>query len=102
MTPSVSDHFNGKTFYQHHPGAAARRFALLRWRLTAKPKPWPAHVALPAVAPLPPVTGESVAVTWLGHASFLIRSARGNFLIDPVFSERASPFTWIGPRRVHA
>jgi L-ascorbate metabolism protein UlaG (beta-lactamase superfamily) len=101
MTPAVSDHFNGKTFYQHHHQTAARRFALLRWRLTAKPKPWPSEVTLPAVAPLPPLGGDSVAVTWLGHASFLIRSARGNFLIDPVFSERASPFTWIGPRRVH-
>ncbi|HEY3491422.1 MAG TPA: MBL fold metallo-hydrolase, partial [Solirubrobacterales bacterium] len=30
-----------------------------------------------------------------------IRSGRGNFLIDPVFSERVSPVAWMGPRRVH-
>src|SRR5258706_8319330 len=101
MTPPVSDHFNGKTFFQRHDGYAWRRFDLLRWRLTAKPKPWPRDVTIkpPALPPAP--RGREVIVTWLGHASFLLQTTRGNFLIDPVFSERASPFTWIGPRRVH-
>src|SRR5947207_751598 len=100
MTPAPSDHFNGKTFFQPHH-RLGRRFDLLRWRLTAKPKPWPERVSLGAQIPPPAPHGHEVVVTWLGHATFLFQTTRGNFLIDPVFSERVSPFTWIGPRRVH-
>ncbi|KAK5352799.1 hypothetical protein LTR07_004818 [Exophiala xenobiotica] len=45
-------------------------------------------------------------VTWIGHASFLLQTSRPegatrgiNILCDPVFSERTSPFTWLGPKR---
>lgn len=48
-------------------------------------------------------------VTWIGHASFLLQSSqpegatRGiNILCDPVFSERTSPVTWLGPKRYTA
>ena len=100
MTPAPSDHFNGKTFFQAHH-RFGRRFDVLRWRLSAKPKRWPERVELEKLPPPSALQGREVVVTWLGHASFLVRTARANFLIDPVFAERASPFTWIGPRRVH-
>ncbi len=38
----------------------------------------------------------------LGHSTVLLK-LRGHFWItDPVFAERASPFTWMGPKRFHA
>ena len=38
----------------------------------------------------------------LGHSTVLLK-LRGRFwLTDPVFSERASPFSWMGPKRFHA
>ncbi len=38
----------------------------------------------------------------LGHSTILLK-LRGKFwLTDPVFSERASPFQWMGPKRFHA
>ena len=37
----------------------------------------------------------------LGHSSHLLKLQGRYWLIDPVFSERASPFQWIGPRRFH-
>ncbi len=40
-------------------------------------------------------------VTYIGHASFLIQTAGLNILLDPVWSERASPFSFIGPKRVN-
>ncbi|HET9957220.1 MAG TPA: MBL fold metallo-hydrolase [Polyangiaceae bacterium] len=46
---------------------------------------------------VPPVSG--LRVTWLGHATTLIEIDGKHVLTDPVWSERASPFTWIGPRR---
>src|SRR5438067_5652582 len=101
MTPPLSDHFNGKTFFQPTGARAWRRFDLLRWRLTAKPKPWPPRISFALAPPLPAPKGDAVVVTWIGHATFLIRTARESLLIDPVFSKRASPFSWIGPQRMH-
>jgi L-ascorbate metabolism protein UlaG (beta-lactamase superfamily) len=39
---------------------------------------------------------------WLGHASALIEIDGVRILTDPVFSQRVSPFQWIGPARLHA
>lgn len=37
----------------------------------------------------------------LGHSSFLLKMSGKFWLLDPVFSERASPFSFIGPKRFH-
>jgi L-ascorbate metabolism protein UlaG (beta-lactamase superfamily) len=41
-------------------------------------------------------------VTWIGHATALIQAGGVNILTDPIWSERASPFSFIGPKRVRA
>lgn len=48
----------------------------------------------------PPV--EGLRVTWLGHSTLLVEIDGKNLLLDPVWGERASPFTWAGPKRFHA
>ncbi|MEJ8812363.1 MBL fold metallo-hydrolase [Variovorax ureilyticus] len=40
-------------------------------------------------------------VVRLGHSSHLLKLHGKYWLIDPVFSERASPFQWVGPKRFH-
>ena len=40
-------------------------------------------------------------ISYVGHASFLIQTAGLNILLDPVWSERASPFRFAGPKRVN-
>ncbi|CAA0101159.1 putative protein [BD1-7 clade bacterium] len=45
---------------------------------------------------------ETLRFVKLGHSSLLIDLAGKRFLIDPVFSERASPVQWIGPKRFHS
>lgn len=45
------------------------------------------------------VTEDSVIK--LGHSTTLLKLAERFILIDPVFSERASPVQWIGPKRFH-
>lgn len=45
---------------------------------------------------------EDLAVTWYGHASVLIEIAGQRILADPMWSERASPVSFVGPKRLHA
>ena len=40
-------------------------------------------------------------VVRLGHSSHLLKLRGKYWLIDPVFSERASPVQWAGPKRFH-
>ena len=58
-------------------------------------------ISAPPIAPArfatPPASG--LRVTWLGHATALLEIDGARVLTDPVWSERASPLTWIGPRR---
>jgi len=58
--------------------------------------------------PLQPITKEVLAnnetqptVYRLGHSSVLIQLDGEYVLTDPVFSERASPVQWVGPKRFH-
>ena len=39
-------------------------------------------------------------VIWIGHSTFLIKKNGHTILTDPIFSERASPFKRIGPKRL--
>ncbi len=39
---------------------------------------------------------------WIGHSTYLINTGRLTILTDPVFSKRASPFSWAGPKRLIA
>lgn len=38
--------------------------------------------------------------TWMGHSSVLIRMDGLSYLTDPMWSSRASPFQFMGPRRL--
>ena len=44
---------------------------------------------------------EQTSIVRLGHSTLLLKVANQLWLIDPVFGERASPFSFIGPKRFH-
>lgn len=43
---------------------------------------------------------RETTVTWIGHASLLVQIGGVNILTDPNLSERASPVSFMGPKRV--
>lgn len=43
----------------------------------------------------------NLRVTWLGHSTVLIELSNKIILTDPVFAQRASPLSYIGPKRFH-
>ena len=51
-------------------------------------------------AALAPPAGNGPHVTWIGHSTLLFTYRCLSVLTDPVFSERASPFGFTGPKRV--
>ena len=42
---------------------------------------------------------DELSVTWVGHSTTVLQFGRINFLTDPMWSERASPVSFAGPRR---
>ena len=94
-----SDHFDGRRFFYPGPPSERGLVDFLRWQLGGRAPRWPRQVpGPPAVVPLAPA-GEGLALTWIGHASFLIRTSAGSWLTDPVFSDRIGPVKGWGPRR---
>jgi L-ascorbate metabolism protein UlaG (beta-lactamase superfamily) len=98
MSARVSDHFNGRRF-SNPLGAASRSFIDVP-RMLAEPRtPWPRRVDVVPQRP-PALDGARVVVTFIGHSTFLIQTAAGNILTDPMYSDCAGPFNLVGPRRV--
>ena len=91
-------HFDGERFF--NPTRANGQPVSAVPRMLAEPRErWPAHVPVDVQQP-PSLDGASATVTFVGHSTFLIQTPSGNILTDPVFSERASPVRFAGPRRV--
>jgi len=100
----------------HRPGGGFRNpwpFAqmhgfldFLKWSLIERPRnprrPDPDPRVFVRVAPaytVPRGAPDLLTITWIGHTSFLIQIGGLNLLTDPVWSDRASPVQFAGPRR---
>ena len=94
----ASDHFDGTRFFNPGPLTDKSLVDVLRWRFSSKFAQWPKQVAVTPNVPDARVTG--CRATMVGHATVLIQVGGLNILTDPVWSERASPFSFAGPRRV--
>lgn len=44
---------------------------------------------------------DALTITWLGHSTLLVEIDGRRVLIDPVWGDRVSPFTWAGPKRFY-
>lgn len=98
----ASDHFDGEQF--HNPAGAEVKVGLgplLRWKLTSLDRPeW--HEVKAPFGPKPParVGDGELRVTFVNHATTLLQFDGLNVLTDPIWSERSSPVSWAGPKRV--
>jgi len=103
VTPAgpPSDHCDGRRFFNPGNGAAPRGLMeAMRWRLRGERAAWPRHMLNPPFAPPPDrVAAGSVAISFINHATFLVRLPGAVVLTDPIFSRRCSPVQWAGPQR---
>jgi L-ascorbate metabolism protein UlaG (beta-lactamase superfamily) len=95
----MSDHFDGRRFV-NPTGAAGQPYSAVPRLLLERRTPWPARVDEPPPRRPPGLDGAVAVVTFIGHATFLIQTAAGNILTDPIYSQRAGPLNLLGPRRV--
>src|ERR1700689_3501767 len=98
----LSDHFDGRIFFDPDGVPPKTLREVLRWQFGSARKRavWPEWAPSPYTDPPPArVEGDKVRLSFVGHASWLIQTAGLNTLIDPVWSERGSPFSFMGPKR---
>ncbi len=96
----MADHFDGKRFFNPQADIDRSLGELLRWRMSRRPVPWPKQAPCVAPPPAPAVDDGRIVATYIGQATFLVQCAGFNILTDPIFSLRASPVSWLGPKRV--
>lgn len=94
-------HFDGKRYFNPGYGEHPSLWDFLRWRLRrGRRHPWPKEVPNPPPDEPPErVAAPDLRVSYVGHVTALIQTCGVNVLTDPVWSERASPLGFAGPRR---
>jgi L-ascorbate metabolism protein UlaG (beta-lactamase superfamily) len=101
--PRYPKHFDGKRFFNPDAPQARGLLDTLRWKLTSRPEPSPGSI-LDVEPSKPPsgVAGNELLVTMINHSTLLLQQSGSHILTDPIWSDRASPLTWAGPRRRRA
>lgn len=99
-TGDISANFDGKYFHNEnkaHNGV----FVVLKWLLFRKPGAW-SEPLNNNIYPKPQarVLEDKFSVTFVNHATVLIQVAGINILTDPIWSQRCSPVSFFGPKRI--
>lgn len=106
--PGPAHHAPDGTFRNPWPDSEThglRDVARMLWEQRLGRVPNPPRGSFPVAAPqlVRPHADPAIATaTWMGHSTALLQVGGLNVLTDPVWSERASPVQWMGPRRVMA
>jgi L-ascorbate metabolism protein UlaG (beta-lactamase superfamily) len=100
----LTDHFDGRTFHNRGEYHKKDLMDLARFLLAREGRyEWPDHVPVTPNTTLPErVHGKDLQATFINHATVLLQTNGLNIITDPIYSERVSPLSWIGPKRVHA
>ncbi|MCA9612769.1 MAG: MBL fold metallo-hydrolase [Myxococcales bacterium] len=96
----LSDHFDGRRFRNTNPDMHhAKPRDLLKWMSSRERGPWRYVDTPPGPKPPERVEGDTMRVTFVGHATLLVQMEGLNVLTDPLFEPRTSPVSFAGPKR---
>ncbi len=97
----VSDHFDGTRFFLPDATPSNGLKGLLKWQFSGNRRKWPKKLDNNQhPQPHPRHDSDDFSVTFIGHATVLIQVCGLNILTDPFFSNRTSPVSFFGPKRV--
>src|SRR3984893_14138876 len=98
--PGFPTHFDGMRFYNPDARQAPGLLDALRWKLTSRPEPSPRLISHgEQCGPPRSIESGGLRTTLVNHSTVLLQQRGSNILTDPIWSERASPVSWAGPRR---
>jgi len=93
-------HFDGRRFYNPDAPQARGFLDVLRWKLSSRPQPSPEFIAdVEQSTPPRRVENSDLRITIVNHSTALIQQGACNILTDPIWSNRVSPMSWLGPKR---
>ncbi|HEY0652325.1 MAG TPA: MBL fold metallo-hydrolase [Chryseosolibacter sp.] len=96
----ASEHFDGQKFFTPGAEKPAGFGSVVKWMTNRERGAWtedmtPAYGAHPLAH-----EKENIRITFINHSTFLIQVDGLNILTDPIYSLRASPLTFAGPKRM--
>jgi L-ascorbate metabolism protein UlaG (beta-lactamase superfamily) len=96
----IAPNFNGSKFVNQVPVPTKSFWTVAKWKMASKTEPWQQRSGMePGTAPPERVGMGDLRITWINHATALIQMDSVNILTDPIWSERPSPYSFIGPKR---
>ncbi|HEY8935387.1 MAG TPA: MBL fold metallo-hydrolase [Cyclobacteriaceae bacterium] len=96
----VTDHFNGRRFINPTGIKARGPRDVFKWMYTRKRGAWVENKTINFGEKPFAKVDDGVRITFINHSTFLIQVDGLNILTDPVWSERTSPFSFMGPKRM--
>lgn len=98
-----SDHFDGTKFFNGEGYEEKNSRELLKWLFTREPGKWTEKTVADVTfgeKPTDSISDSSQVITYINHSTFLIQTDGLNIITDPVYSNRVSPFSFAGPKRM--
>lgn len=99
----ASDHFNGSKFLNGEGYNEQGFVQLLKWATNRSLGEW-TELSEKDIEygkkPADRISDSTQVITYVNHSTFLIQTDSLNILTDPVYSERVSPFSFAGPKRM--
>jgi len=105
-----SDHFNGKNFFNPSDQIDHQKrnffsyyLSKIQYQKQHGKTQWPNQIIEKNNFQLSSIknnNNQQFQITYVGHSTFLLQHLGLNILFDPIWSNRASPFSFIGPKRI--
>jgi len=99
----LSEHYDGQHF-RNRNGTDKSLFDVFNMLLgsLSEAEDWPESVPNPEHGAIVDAVESGIRATYISHSTVLLQVDGLNILTDPVYSDRASPVSFAGPRRVRA
>lgn len=98
-----SDHFNGSVFFnikaEGSPSRTPGFREAFRMIFSGERRGAWEHREVEQTKPAARIAGTEVVATFINHATVLVQTEGLNIITDPIYSKRASPFSFVGPAR---
>lgn len=98
-----SDHYKDGRFFNPTLPEKKSFWEVIKWQFTRDKKPWPSEVHTKEFPrSIDSIKKNEVKLSFINHSTFLLEFNGITLLTDPIWSLRASPVSFAGPKRVQA